>query len=432
MAEVTLMQILDARERRVAKQKELLQRFGKTLICFTMNIPGPIKVSPQIEAAFRIGDFGLRRFGVLHQEDTSAETGFEKFYVVNGDPYTIKRACAMIEDNGLYGRLFDMDVLTPEGKKISREELDLPRRKCLICDKDAAICGRSRTHSVEELQKTTGQLLGGSIQRFIADKTSLALVQEVETTPKPGLVDRSNNGSHRDMNLLTFYRSNAALHSYFQSCVSAGLENLPPRSLFEKLRPLGMEAEKEMLAATGGVNTHKGAIFSIGIACAAAARCFPDTSPETVLNYCAQMTQGLVAQDFGSISEPKTVGEKLYAEHGITGIRGQAEQGFPAVLNVGLPVLREGLRRGLSLNDAGCATLLHLLSVTDDTNLINRSDLQTLRDIQARLQKLLADDPCPSLAVIEALDREFIERNLSPGGSADLLALTYFLHYLNN
>lgn len=432
MSEVTLAQILDARERRAAKQQELLQKYGKPLICFTMNIPGPVKVSPEIEAAFRIGDHSLRRFQLLHQEDTSAQTGFEKFYVAQNDPQSIKRACTVIEDTAPYGRLYDMDVLTPEGKKISREELGLPRRKCLICEKDAAVCGRSRAHSVQELQKATGQLLSGSILRFIAARTSLALVQEVETTPKPGLVDRLNNGSHRDMNLITFYRSNAALQPYFKSCVSAGLEKLAPRALFEKLRSLGAEAEKEMLAATGGVNTHKGAIFSMGIAAAAAARCFPKTDPETVLSCCAQMTEGLVERDFGAFTQPKTAGEKLYVKHGITGIRGQAEQGFPAVLNVGLPVLREGLSRGLSLNDAGTATLLHLLAVTDDTNLISRSDLRTLREIQGRLQALLADDPYPDLSVIEELDREFIQRNLSPGGSADLLALTYFLLFLNN
>lgn len=426
--EVSLLEILDARERRVQKQQELLQKYGKTLICFTMNIPGPVKVSPEIEAAFRIGDAMLQRFEVLYQEDTSANTGFEKFYVVQGDAEQIKAACSLIEDGSPYGRLYDMDVMTPEGKKLSRTT----PRKCLICDKDAAVCGRSRAHSVEELQQVTTRILKDSIRRLIIDKTSLALIQEVMTTPKPGLVDKKNCGSHKDMDIQSFYLSNAALAPYFNACFSAAMEQYSPDALFQHLRPLGMEAEKKMLEATGGVNTHKGAIFTMGIAAAASARCFPDTQPETVLSYCAEMTKGLVAQDFGGITQPKTAGERLYMEHGITGIRGQAEQGFPAVLNVGLPVLRNGLSRGLSLNDAGCATLLHLLAVTDDTNMINRSDLATLREIQGRLQTLLADDPYPDLSVIEELDRAFIRRNLSPGGSADLLALTYFLHFLNN
>ena len=435
--EVSLLEILDARENRVQKQQELLQKYGKTLICFTMNIPGPIKVSPKIDAAFRYGNSLIQSFfTVLYQEDTSANTGFERFYVVKEDPTYVKGECVDIEDRmspAPWGRLYDMDVLTPDGKKLSREGLGLPSRKCLICDQDAAICGRSRAHSVVALQKAVDRLLEGCIEEFLSEEcANLAIWQELITTPKPGLVDCNNSGSHRDMDKDTFHKSRDAIWGYIEACIYAGLKPGAPKELFQSLRIMGMEAEKKMLEATGGVNTHKGAIFTMGIAAAAAARCFPDTRPETVLSYCAEMTKGLVAQDFGGIIQPKTAGERLYMEHGITGIRGQAEQGFPAVLNVGLPVLRNGLSRGLSLNDAGCATLLHLLMVTDDTNMINRSDLATLREIQGRLQAFLADDPYPDLSVIEELDREFIRRNLSPGGSADLLALTYFLHFLNN
>ena len=425
--EVTLLDILDARETRVQKQQELLRKYGKTLICFTMNIPGPTKATPEIRAAFKIGNSILHDFfEVVYEEDTSAFTGCEKFYIVNDPPAAAKKKCMMAEESSPVGRLFDMDVLTPDGKKLSRET----PRKCLICDQDAAICGRSRAHSVEELQAATNTLLEDCSLELVSRLATDALYAEVKTTPKPGLVDRNNSGSHKDMDIDTFYQSCAAMSFYFDYCAEA--EAADPKDLFAMLRPLGMEAEENMLEATGGVNTHKGAIFTMGIAVAAAARCFPDTTPEAILNYCAQMTEGLVKQDFGGITEPKTAGERLFVEHGITGIRGQAEQGFPAVLNVGLPVLQKGISLGLSSNDAGCATLLHLLAVTDDTNMISRSNLSTLREIQSRLQSLLADDPYPDLSIIEELDKEFISRNLSPGGTADLLALTYFLHFLNN
>ena len=425
--EVTLLDILEAREKRVQKQQELLRKYGKTLICFTMNIPGPVKVTPEIRAAFKIGNNILHSLvTVVYEEDNSAFTGCEKFYIVNDTPAAAKQKCQQAEECFPVGRLFDMDVLTPDGQKLSRGT----PRKCLICDKDAAICGRSRAHSVEELQAATETLLKDCGSDLVSLLATDALYAEVNTTPKPGLVDRNNSGSHRDMDIDTFYSSCLALSLYFDCCAEA--EAAIPTALFAKLRPLGMIAEQDMLEATGGINTHKGAIFTMGIAVAAAARCFPDTSPETILNYCAKMTEGLVAKDFGGITEPKTAGERLFVEHGITGIRGQAEAGFPAVLHTALPVLQEGLKRGLSLNDAGCAVLLHLLAVTDDTNMVNRSDLPTLREIQGRLQSLLADDPYPDLSIIEELDKEFINRNLSPGGSADLLALTYFLYFLNN
>ena len=421
------MDILEARDRRVQKQQELLQKHGKTLVSFTMNIAGPVKVSRPIEAAFRTGDLLIReQLSIIEQVETSAKTGFEKFYVVEQGPKATKEICLHMETLVPFGRLFDLDVLTPDNQKISRSDLGLPPQKCLLCEKDAVICGSSRAHSVPELQNATGKLLRSAIPEYISRLAVKSLITEVEPTPQPGLVDRNNSGSHQDMDIQAFYRSASALKSYFYSC--AGTQAESPKALFAALRPLGMEAEQDMLAATGGVNTHKGAIFSMGILCAAAAQCFPDTAD--ILNYCAQMTEGLIAQDFGSITQPKTAGERLYVEHGITGIRGQAEQGFPAILQVGLPILQEGLRRGLSINDAGCAVLLHLLAVTDDTNMISRSDLATLREIQSRLQAMLADDPYPDLQTIFKLDEEFIQKNLSPGGSADLLALTYFLYFL--
>ena len=266
---------------------------------------------------------------------------------------------------------------------------------------------------------------------YIASLAYQALIREVLTTPKPGLVDRANSGAHRDMELLTFFASAAALRPYFYEAARIGSLGLPPRDTFARLRRAGLSAEKAMLAATGGVNTHKGAIFTMGLLCAAAAR---QTETADILRECAAMTEGIVKQDLGSITEAtaQTAGQRLYARYGITGIRGQAETGFPAVKYVGLPVLRQGLAKGLDWNDAGCAALLHILCATEDTNLIARSDLATAREVTAHVAAILEDTPFPAREVPEALDREFIEKNLSPGGSADLLAATYFLHFFNS
>ena len=147
--EVTVLDILNARDRRVEKQKELLQKYGKPLICFTMNIPGPVKVSPDIRAAFKIGDNFLHHlFKVVYEEDTSADTGYEKFYIVDQDPACIKRSCIAIESIISCGRLFDMDVLTTDGQKLSRET----PRKCLICEKDAAICEQVLMENKDKLK----------------------------------------------------------------------------------------------------------------------------------------------------------------------------------------------------------------------------------------------------------------------------------------
>ena len=436
-------EILAAREQRVRKQRELLEKYQKPLLCFTMNIPGPDKYDRDVSIGFSVGNWlltdALPRQKVLHFSQIREITGCEAYYVVDLPVRQLKQIAVELEDIDPIGRLFDMDVLDVDGKKISREDLGYPRRKCLLCDEDAVVCARSRSHELSQLQHRTGFLLYVAVREemceYIASRAYFALNEEVSTTPKPGLVDRNNRGAHRDMGVKHFFASANALRPFFFKFAEAGFLTRDdiPQETFRQIRSIGMEAEKAMLSATGGVNTHKGAIFSMGLCCAAAGRLAPEEwTTQSLLNECAAMTKGIVARDFADITAEtaKTPGERIYAQHGITGVRGQAEAGFPAVLEVGLPLLKEGLSKGLSLNDAGCAVLLHLLANTDDTNLIHRSDRQTQLQVKAQVTELLKEDPFPASRQIEVLDARFIDQNLSPGGSADLLALTYFLYLL--
>ena len=443
--EVSLMEMLDARERRAQRQMQLLQQHHATLICFTMNIAGPVKNSPLILRGFHLGKELLRqqlmvfKANILHFEEIQEKTGNEAIFVLDCDPLTAKRATVTVEDHTEAGRLFDMDVLRPDGTKVDRQELNLEARKCLLCGGIAQNCARSRTHTVEQLQHKTTELLQAALAhsdaRRIARLACQALLYEVAATPKPGLVDRNNSGSHRDMDFFTFQASAAALWPYFETCAKIGIAtcNQLPEVTFSQLRIPGMLAEGEMLHATRGVNTHKGAIFSLGILCGALGRMgweYAD-KPEWLLYECAQMTAGLVEKDFAGLTpeNAKTAGQKLYLRHGITGIRGQAEAGFPAVLKVGLPKLEEGLARGLSINDAGCAALLAMLAATADTNIISRSDYETQQRIALDTAILLQRTPFPGIDILEQMDAEFMDKNLSPGGTADLLAMAYFLHF---
>ena len=441
--EASLLQILDAREQRAQRQQTLLALHQKPLLCFTMNIPGPVKLDRDVSIGFFVGcrllKDALRGCRIVHVEEHRLITGCEAYYVVDMPAAELKQLAIDIENTDRIGRLFDMDVLDTDGRKLTREELGHPRRKCLLCDNDAVVCARSRAHGLSELQDKTGFLLYIAARQYLCEYVAvqayLALQQEVSTTPKPGLVDRSNRGAHKDMDIRHFFASATALRPFFCRFAEAGFltRDLTPPETFQKIRSEGIRAEEAMLQATHGVNTHKGAIFSLGILCAAAGRLPPENwQPEQLLNQCAAMTAGLTAQDFAGITSDsaRTVGEQLYAQFGITGVRGQAEAGFPAVLNTGLPVLRQGLGQGLSLNDSGCAALLHLLCVADDTNLIKRSSRQEQLELQSRIAALLREAPFPSEETLTRLDQEFIQRNLSPGGSADLLAITYFLHFL--
>lgn len=443
---VELWQMLEARDRRAARQRELLTQYRRPLVWFTMNIAGPIKTNPLIRRGFEVGCTLLEgqlarvKAPCLHREQYHESTGSEACFVADMDPVILKRLTVELEENCEFGRLFDMDVLDPSGQKLDREALGLGERRCLICGKPARACARSRTHTVDELQKKTTQLLQEALDERDAQKAAelacRALLYEVGTTPKPGLVDRRNSGSHRDMDFFTFMNSTAALWPYFKQCahIGQGTAGLSPENTFAALSGPAKLAENAMLCATGGVNTHKGAIFTVGTLCGALGRLPREKwrEPETVLSEAASMAKGLVERELAGLTEEsaRTVGERLYPRHGITGVRGQLEAGLPAVQNVGLPVLERGLELGKSLNDAGCAALLAILAAETDTNMIARGGLTVQRETAAQVSKLLEQEPYPGQQTLEALDDRFIQENLSPGGSADLLAVCYLLHFL--
>lgn len=436
--EATLEEILACREHRAKTQKEILSTTQSPLICLTLNIPGPQKTSPLIFWGFRYGLSQLKAvltgsgMEILACREESCGAGDTAYLTVRGDCLVLKKLCAELEDRDSFGRLLDLDVLTPSGTKVSREELGLPQRTCLLCGKPAFLCGRSRAHTLESLRQRVRSILEDTLftvrSEAIASLAVRSLLLEVSTTPKPGLVDRNNPGSHEDMDLPEFFAGSTALFPYFARCARIGMETASdaPSITFARLRLEGKLAERAMYAATGGVNTHKGAIFILGIFCAAAARLTAITE-DALFETVKAMAQGLCAE---CGANQATIGQRLFAAAGITGIRGQAEAGFPAVQKTGLTVLRQGLARGLSLNDAGRCALLHILCNTEDTSFLHRCDRAICEAVLEEVAAILRRNPFPEEDTLLALDRRFMGYRLSPGGSADLLAATYFTHFL--
>jgi triphosphoribosyl-dephospho-CoA synthase len=269
-----------------------------------------------------------------------------------------------------------------------------------------------------------------------------SLLYEVSATPKPGLVDRYNQGAHQDMDFFTFMSSSAALVFYFYECAVRGWENHErDAELFPVLREVGLEAEKAMLKATGGVNTHKGLIFSLGLICAAASNIISDQSgivPEaaTVCRKVARMTKGICQSELEAMRKQTglTHGEKIFLQYGLTGIRGEVESGFATVRTYALPVLKELKTLNIySLNDILAQVLLHLMAVNEDTNIVARHDRETLDYVKKYSLSALETGgmlTAPGRRMVTEMDREFIARNISPGGSADLLAVAVMLDLL--
>jgi triphosphoribosyl-dephospho-CoA synthase CitG len=264
-----------------------------------------------------------------------------------------------------------------------------------------------------------------------------SLLYEAAATPKPGLVDRENNGAHEDMDFFTFLDSIAALRDSFAAFARVGAEtaDLPPGSAFRELRREGLSAERRMFAATGGVNTHKGAIFTLGLLCGAAARRFARFHAAGSDDVCAaagELCRGICGETYGGLGGKTalTNGERVYLRYGLRGARGEAEDGFPSVRQISLPIYRELIERGIPRDDAMAHTLLHLIAAVDDTNVLARHNPETAAYARERAARALEANGMltePGRAAIREMDRDFIARRISPGGCADLLAATYFL-----
>jgi len=437
--EITLEQVLDSRTRRVERQQAALAEGAACLVSFTLNIPGPVKQFSLARAAFGEGlDFLQATFGPAVQkiETMDEPTGSEALLLLEADPAEIKQKAVRLEDTHPLGRLFDMDVLDGSGRSLSRTELNLPQRTCLLCGNSAKVCGRSRAHALPELQERIGTILEVYFRDKWADTCMTAahraMVEEVSATPKPGLVDRSNSGSHTDMNYSAFLTSAAALVPFFRKMYLAGWDDAfgSPAILFSRLRSLGQQAEAAMFAATRGVNTHKGLIFSMGLLSGAlgARQRQGNGTLDAVLSLCAEMGQCSLA-DFDQ-SEHDTNGLRLYQTHRLPGIRGEAAAGFPHARQ-GLAALRKWTRSGLPLNDAAVLTLLELISAVTDTNMIRRGGLAVARARREEARALLSRVTPETLRQeLLSLDQAYISANLSPGGSADLLALSLMLFFL--
>ena len=256
----------------------------------------------------------------------------------------------------------------------------------------------------------TSEIIGNLARR--------ALEREVLLTPKPGLVDAANNGAHNDMSKDTFLCSAAALEPWFQRMAERGKASLDetPQQLLAALRPMGMEAEQKMYAATNGVNTHKGALFSLGLLCAACGRLQAQNTPFTVQNLCdlaAEMTDGITRREMQAAD---TNGLRVHAAYGAKGVRGEAESGFESVRELALPYLKQ--------ENGPYLALLNLMAHVRDTNVLHRAGEAGLSWLQSRAGEVLSDFSIPAL---EQLDRECIDRNISPGGCADLLAIAFFM-----
>lgn len=263
--------------------------------------------------------------------------------------------------------------------------------------------------------------------RAIGRAATLALHDELALSPKPGLVTLVDSGSHDDMDAHTFMRSLFALRDYFVRISTLGATGAP----FELLERCGIDAEARMLAATAGVNTHRGAIFMLGLLCAAAgalASSGQSPSPELLrATLLERWGPSLATRAERQSTLPGGIAARRY---GLRGASAEAALGFPVLFETALPAMQDATAQGKTRHQALLDTLFHVIAVMDDSNLAHRGGLQGLRHAQAAAKAFITAGGTArpdGVAAALGIGHDFVSRRLSPGGAADTLAAACFI-----
>jgi len=383
----------------------------------------------------------LKRYLETHRIDIPENDAVERcdpagdFYLVSFSMNhfslsEIKQICESFEESHPLGRFVDVDLNDQQGNTVSSGK----SKPCFFCrEKPAIECRREKTHDFDELRS----FMFSEMAKFgrkkreekISDKLSSlaqqAILAEISLTPKPGLVDQHSSGSHKDMNYQTFVDSTAAISSWFEELVHEGFafQDDDLTKALPRLREIGLKMEAAMFEATGNVNTQKGIIFLMGLSLFACGKLFSKNDhfqAEEFRSIIQRICKDLVRNEMGYPSG-KSHGEKIFLKYGFSGARGEAESGLATVLDFGLPQL---LQLEKSNDEALTKCFLAIAANNNDTNILFRSNPEVLSTFKHLSKTALEDfNPTNYSALIDVCKQE----NISPGGSADLLAVSIFV-----
>lgn len=446
--------LLQCREQRTIKKLKLAQA-GCHVVSLQLNIPGLPKTSDLLTAFIRVVE-ELFECAFLSEnllskwERKCAETdisGDSVLYLFDENTIPaeeLKEFSEKFEQEFELGRIVDLDVLSAEGKVISSGKA----KPCFVCDGKADECRKSKRHAIEEVREK----MISAIEKYsddqksehIVNKVSSHLIRglllEVALSPKPGLVCRQSSGAHTDMDYISFLQSVSSLSPYFNKIAKLSIAFIDKdvAKALPKIRVIGLEMEREMILATNGVNTHKGAIFLMAISCFAIVRTIKRKGyfQASVFSACIQqLCRGIVQKELCLISDRVdnlTHGQQCFKKYGLqgAGARGEAEQGFPAVLHHALPYLQRKMDKSpfeysdAEMNNLLIPVLLKIMTINNDTNVLFRHGKDALAELKKKSLRALRDWESGSDIQYLELVKWCNGQKVSPGGSADILAVT--------
>ncbi len=420
--------ILKAREIRAKHINDLMKEYpNKTVIILKTNVVGEDK-NP-LHLNFMCNFFNEIVIDTFHDKilvngHQYSDDGNYCFFVVDEIGAMVKIRTIEIEEATPLGRLMDIDVY--HKKSITRQDLSCEMRKCLICDNYAHLCARAQIHSHEELHNKMTEIIQSFLRDYITNITIKAIYSELELHPKFGLVSHKDSGCHKDMDYETFVKSSFAIKKYLTEYIDKGLQvEFDPL----ELQKIGLKAEEKMFLATNGINTHKGLIFLLGVFLPALAKAIMINESRVYLrNEISRITHEICGGYFDNIEDKDKLSnsDKIYLETGIKGIREEALNGLSLIFDI--PEYKD-----YDENISHHNYLLHIMSELDDTTIIHKTNVETLNEVKATMKKVIDTGGYePNKEYVKKLSEEYKERNISPGGSADMLVVKIVYEELKN
>lgn len=441
-----LQEILSARE-----ERELLRQkanaLGHAAVSMNLNIPGIPKTGLCYTRFFKLCNDQLKtwllanRVFIDQEKEVIIHHAAGDFYIVPLKsagflPEKLKQITEQFEMNHALGRFIDVDVADENGIIFSSGKAKL----CFYCNAYPAIdCIRTHRHPIAALRAFQQE----KIQAYLREERLVGLSHKVSSiairsilyelalTPKPGLVDMSGNGVHADMDFRMFVDSTAVISTCFADLFRRGEESSAEdiRTALPVIRNIGLVMEKDMFSQTKGINTQKGIIFLMGISLFCAGFVLKESNtfnPDQFVATLKILCSKLADTEFVNPEDSLTHGEICFQKYQTGGIRYEVENGFPTIFLHALPRLEDENNTG---SEALMKTLLSVMAVLNDTNVLYRSDPKILEALQQLSKRVLADFSMRTYA--EVIDF-CMQHKISPGGSADLLSITIFVYLLKN
>lgn len=420
--------ILEARESRAKHIDDLMINYpNKTIVILKMNVVGENKNPLYLKFMYAYyNDIIIELFNdkVILNGHQLSDDGNYSFYVIDEIGTLVKVRTMEIEEAIPLGRLLDIDVFNH--KVISRHNLSCEMRKCLMCNNDAHVCVRNKTHLEKDINDKMGEIVYNFLLEHLTNITSKAIYSELELYPSFGLVSHKDSGCHNDMEYETFIKSATAIKKYITSYIKEGFrKEIQPLNL----KMLGLKAEKRMFRVTGGINTHKGLIFLLGVF-------LPSVVKTILLNESKAYLQELIKDislelcggyyDHIDSKIELSHSDKIFQKYNIKGIRQEAINGLKLVFDI--PKYKED-----DLDIAHHNYLIYLMSELNDTTIIHKTSLETLEQVKNDMKEIIHSGGYEqNKDLVQKLSDDYKQQSISPGGSADMLVIKIIYEDIKN